>query len=73
MLSRDGTLADAMSKAAFILGPVAGVALVDSFPDMSAVIAYQEARRLGRRCRVQAACRVLPIDAARLTKPRPTN
>ena len=41
ILSRDGTLADAMSKAAFILGPKAGLALVDSFPGMSAVIAYR--------------------------------
>jgi FAD:protein FMN transferase len=42
ILSRDGTLADAMSKAAFILGPKAGLALVDSFPGMSAVIAYRK-------------------------------
>jgi thiamine biosynthesis lipoprotein len=42
ILSRDGTLADAMSKAAFILGPRAGLALVDSFPGMSAVIVYRK-------------------------------
>jgi thiamine biosynthesis lipoprotein len=42
ILSRDGTLADAMSKAAFILGPTAGLALVNSFPGMSAVIAYRK-------------------------------
>ena len=41
VLARDGTLADAMSKAAFILGPRAGLELVDSFPGMSAVIAYR--------------------------------
>jgi thiamine biosynthesis lipoprotein ApbE len=41
ILSRDGTLADAMSKAAFVLGPKAGLALVDSFPGMAAVIAYR--------------------------------
>jgi FAD:protein FMN transferase len=41
VLSRDGTMADAMSKAAFILGPSAGLALADSFPGMSAVIAYR--------------------------------
>lgn len=41
ILSRDGTLADAMSKAAFVLGPKAGLALVDSFPGMSAVIVYR--------------------------------
>jgi thiamine biosynthesis lipoprotein ApbE len=34
-------MADAMSKAAFILGPSAGLALADSFPGMSAVIAYR--------------------------------
>jgi thiamine biosynthesis lipoprotein len=42
VLSRDGTLADAVSKAAFILGPDAGLGLVDSFPGMSAVIAYRK-------------------------------
>ena len=42
ILSRDGTLADAMSKAAFVLGPAAGLALVDSFPGMSGVIAYRK-------------------------------
>jgi FAD:protein FMN transferase len=41
IFSRDGTMADAMSKAAFILGPAAGVTLVDRFPGMSAVIAYR--------------------------------
>lgn len=43
VLARDGTLADAMSKAAFILGPKAGLELIDSFPGMSGVIAYREA------------------------------
>jgi len=42
IVSRDGTLADAMSKAAFVLGPTAGLALVDSFPGMSAVIVYRK-------------------------------
>jgi thiamine biosynthesis lipoprotein len=41
ILSRDGTMADAMSKAVFILGPSAGLALVNSTPGMSAVIAYR--------------------------------
>jgi thiamine biosynthesis lipoprotein len=41
VLSRDGTLADAMSKAAFVLGPKAGLELIDSFPGMSGVIAYR--------------------------------
>lgn len=42
ILSRDGTMADACSKAAFILGPTAGLALVDSVPGMSGLIAYRK-------------------------------
>ena len=42
ILSRDATLADAMSKAAFILGPKTGLALIDSFPGMSGLIAYRK-------------------------------
>jgi thiamine biosynthesis lipoprotein len=42
ILSRDGTLADAMSKAAFILGPEAGIALIDSTPGLAGVIAYRK-------------------------------
>ena len=41
VLSRDGTLADAMSKAVFILGPHDGLALVDAFPGMTAVVAFR--------------------------------
>jgi thiamine biosynthesis lipoprotein len=41
ILSKDGTLADAMSKAAFILGPRDGIALIDSMPGMAGVIAYR--------------------------------
>jgi FAD:protein FMN transferase len=41
ILSKDGTLADALSKAAFILGPRDGLALVDSVPGMAGVIAYR--------------------------------
>ncbi len=41
ILSRDGTMADAMSTAAFVLGPTAGLRLVDSIPGMAAVIAYR--------------------------------
>jgi thiamine biosynthesis lipoprotein len=41
IFSRDATMADAMSKAAFILGPSEGLALVDRIPGMSAVIAYR--------------------------------
>lgn len=42
ILSRDATLADAMSKAAFVLGPGAGLALIDSTPGMSGAIAYRK-------------------------------
>ncbi len=41
VLSRDGTLADAVSTAAFVLGPAAGLALIDSFDGMSGMIAYR--------------------------------
>lgn len=60
ILSRDGTMADAMSKAAFILGPTAGLALIDSVQDMSGLIAYRKpdgstgiltSRRLGNAFR----------------------
>jgi thiamine biosynthesis lipoprotein len=40
-VSQDGTLADAMSKAAFILGPKEGLALIDATPGMAGVIAYR--------------------------------
>jgi thiamine biosynthesis lipoprotein len=43
ILSRDGTLADAMSKAAFVLGPKAGLALIDSFGGLTGLIAYRDA------------------------------
>lgn len=42
IVSRDGTLADAMSKAAFILGPRQGIALIDSYPEMAGAIAYRK-------------------------------
>lgn len=42
ILSRDGTMADAYSKAAFILGPTAGLALIDSVPGTSGLIAYRK-------------------------------
>jgi thiamine biosynthesis lipoprotein len=41
ILSRDGTLADALSKAVFILGPSEGVKLADSFPNTFAIVAYR--------------------------------
>jgi thiamine biosynthesis lipoprotein len=42
IVSEDGTLADAMSKAAFILGPHQGIALIDATPGMAGVIAYRK-------------------------------
>jgi hypothetical protein len=42
ILSRDKTLADAMSKAAFMLGPTAGLALIESTPGMSGLIAFRK-------------------------------
>lgn len=42
IVSDDGTLADAMSKAAFILGPQQGIALIDATPGMAGVIAYRK-------------------------------
>jgi thiamine biosynthesis lipoprotein len=43
ILSMDGTLGDAMSKAAFVLGPKDGLALIDAYPGMAGVIAYRQA------------------------------
>jgi thiamine biosynthesis lipoprotein len=42
ILARDGTLADALSKAVFILGPSEGLKLVDSFEQTSAIVAYRK-------------------------------
>ena len=42
IVSEDGTLADAMSKAAFVLGPRQGIALIDATPGMAGVIAYRQ-------------------------------
>jgi thiamine biosynthesis lipoprotein len=65
IFSRDGTIADAMSKAAFVLGPAEGLALVDRIPGMSAVIAYRRpdgAIGLSMSARVRAVFH--PADAA---------
>ena len=43
IVSPDGTLADAMSKAAFVLGPKDGLALIDAYPEMAGLIAYRKA------------------------------
>ena len=37
----DATLADALSKVGFVLGPVRGLAVIESFPDAAAVIAFR--------------------------------
>jgi thiamine biosynthesis lipoprotein len=42
LYSPDGTLADAASKAVFNLGPVRGLALIDSYPQMLGVVAYRK-------------------------------
>ncbi len=43
IVSPDATMADALSKPAFILGPQAGLRLVESFPGAMAIIAYRGA------------------------------
>ncbi len=43
VLSPDGTLADAVSTAAYVLGPQRGLALIDSYPGMAGVIVYRAA------------------------------
>ncbi len=42
-ISPDGTLADAVSTAAFVMGPERGLALINSFPGMSGLIVYRGA------------------------------
>ncbi len=39
----DGTLADAVSNAAFVLGPERGIAVIDSFPNLAGLIVYRGA------------------------------
>lgn len=41
VVSKDGTLADALSKAAFVLGPKEGLELLDSVPGAAGVIAFR--------------------------------
>jgi thiamine biosynthesis lipoprotein len=43
IVSPDATLADALSKPAFILGPVAGIRLIESFPGTLAIVATRKA------------------------------
>jgi FAD:protein FMN transferase len=42
VVSPDGTLADALSKVGFVLGPGRGLAVIESFPATSAVIAFRK-------------------------------
>jgi thiamine biosynthesis lipoprotein len=42
LYSRDATIADAVSTAAFVLGPQRGLALIDSFPGMMGLITYRK-------------------------------
>lgn len=42
VVSPDATLADAMSKVGFLLGPVKGLAVIESFPESAAVIAFRK-------------------------------
>jgi thiamine biosynthesis lipoprotein len=42
ILSPDGTLSDALSKAVFVLGPKRGLELLASFPGASALVAFRE-------------------------------
>ena len=43
IVSNDGTLADAATKAAFVLGPKAGLAFIDANPMLAGLIAYRGA------------------------------
>jgi thiamine biosynthesis lipoprotein len=45
IIARDATLADALTKAAFVLGPKKGLSLIDSFPDTVGLIAYRKPDR----------------------------
>jgi FAD:protein FMN transferase len=42
VLSPDATLADALSKVGFVLGPTRGLAVIESFPGVAAVIAFRK-------------------------------
>jgi FAD:protein FMN transferase len=43
IISPDGTLSDALSKAVYVLGPHDGLALLESFPDTAGLVAYRQA------------------------------
>ena len=42
VVSDDGTLANALSRAVFVLGPVDGLALLDRFPSAWGLVAYRQ-------------------------------
>jgi thiamine biosynthesis lipoprotein len=42
IVSPDGTLADALSKVGFVLGPQKGLTAIESFPEAAALIAYRQ-------------------------------
>jgi thiamine biosynthesis lipoprotein len=63
IISDDGTLADAMSKAAFLLGPADGIALIDATPGMAGVIAYRKPDgRVGVTVSRRLAGRFHPVE-----------
>ncbi len=43
IVGQDGTLADALTKAVFVLGPRDGLKLVESFPNMAALVVFRKA------------------------------
>ena len=43
IVAADATIADALTKPVFVLGPVAGLALAESFPGVGAIIASRGA------------------------------
>lgn len=65
IVARDATLADALSKAVFVLGPKDGFALLDAFPGTSALIAYRQADgRVGTTMSDALRARFHPAAAA---------
>ena len=70
IVSRDGTMADALSKAVFILGHDAGLKLADSIAGMSAVIAYRRSDgRVGVARSKSLATAFHPADARVVVDP----
>jgi thiamine biosynthesis lipoprotein ApbE len=42
VVSTDATLADALSKVPFVLGPAEGLKVIESFPGAAAIVAYRK-------------------------------